>query len=120
MYKMMMMGATLMAFASLSFAAAGAPTGKSAAKNNPEARFMQKSMAMTRIKLNDPQSAKFREVFVNKASNGAPVTCGEVNSKNNRGEFGGFQKFVSAGTPDLTFLQADVPAFDQIWKQYCA
>lgn len=116
--KKMMMGAMLLAFVSVSFAAASPLRDKVVDKK--QAGFMQKSMAMTRIKLAVPQSAQFRDVFFHTAENGAAVTCGEVNSKNKAGQFSGFQKFVSAGTPDLTFLQSDVPGFDQIWKQYCA
>ena len=119
------MAAALLAFTSAAFAANGtsAPT-KAKAKPTPEekarAGFMQKGMAMTRLKLNDPQTAQFRHVFFHENADGVRVTCGEVNSKNARGEFGGFQKFVTAGSPDLTFIQAEVPAFEQIWSQYCA
>ena len=116
--KKMMMGAMLMVYASVSLAAASPLRDKPVDKK--QAGFMQKSMAMTRLKLSNPQSAQFRDVFFHTAENGASVTCGEVKSKNQQGQFGGFQKFVSAGTADLTFLQAEVPGFDQIWKQYCS
>ena len=47
------------------------------------------------------------------------MTCGEVNSKNSFGAYTGFQKFVSAGKPELTFLQEQVPDFEIVWDRLC-
>ncbi len=69
--------------------------------------------------LHDPSSAKFRNVYFNKGSDGIPMTCGEVNSKNSFGGYGGYQKFVSAGKPELTFLEEQVTDFSTIWIRLC-
>lgn len=50
------------------------------------------------------------------------MTCGEVNSRNSFGGYGGFQRFISAGREDLTFLaeQMDAGEFAKAWNQMCA
>jgi len=68
--------------------------------------------------LKDPKSAEFRNVYFSK-SGGVPMTCGEVNSKNGFGGFVGFQKFVSAGNPELTYLQEQVSDFEVMWDKFC-
>jgi flagellar basal body-associated protein FliL len=62
--------------------------------------------------LNDPESAKFRNVrFVN--SNGV---CGEVNGKNGYGAYAGFTPFFYMGMPDidsvLAYIKTDNPVTD--------
>jgi|SaaInlStandDraft_5_1057022.scaffolds.fasta_scaffold363846_1 hypothetical protein len=72
-----------------------------------------------KIKLKDSNSAEFRNVFFNRGTDNIPMTCGEVNSKNSFGAYTGFQKFVSAGKPELTFLQEQVPDFEIVWDRLC-
>ena len=112
-----LMAAAVLAFTSAGMAASAAPTDK--ALDKKQTALMHKGMAMARIKMDNPATAKFREVFFNENASGVPVTCGEIDTKNAQGKYAGFQRFVSGGNPDTTFLQAQVPAFDQIWKQYC-
>ena len=81
--------------------------------------WMKKGMDAAKSKLKDPKSADFRGVYFHKGANGVPMTCGEVNSKNSLGGYKGFQKFMSAGTPELTFLQEQVEDFQTVWKQLC-
>jgi len=47
------------------------------------------------------------------------MTCGEVNSKNSFGGYGGYQKFVSAGKAELTFLEEEVSDFNVVWNRKC-
>jgi len=49
------------------------------------------------------------------------MTCGEVNSKNSFGGYGGFQKFVSAGRAELTFLSEQMTDGDfvEVWNRMC-
>ena len=81
--------------------------------------WMQKGMEATKAKLKDPSSAQFRGVYFHQGANGIPMTCGEVNSKNSFGGYGGYQKFVSAGKADLTFLQKQVADFSTVWSRFC-
>lgn len=81
--------------------------------------WMQKGMEATKGMLNDPDSAKFRGVYFHQGADGAPMTCGEVNSKNGFGGYAGFQKFVSAGSTDLTLLERQAEDFSAIWKRFC-
>jgi hypothetical protein len=73
-------------------------------------------------KLKDPSSATFRKAFFHLAKlNGAfaPITCGQVNSKNSLGGYVGYQRYISAGTPELTFLEEEVADFNNAWKLMC-
>jgi len=69
--------------------------------------------------LKDPDSAKFRNIFVNKSKKGFTVVCGEVNAKNSFGGYTGFQRFISGGTPDTTFLEESVADFPNAWNMLC-
>lgn len=70
-----------------------------------------------KLKLKDASSAQFRNVYFN--NNGTPVTCGEVNSKNSFGAYGGYQKFISAGKT-LTVLEEEVTdGIVEVWNKLC-
>jgi len=72
--------------------------------------------------LKDSDSAKFRSVFFNFAyldNQRIPVTCGEVNAKNSFGGFAGFEKFVSAGKVELTYLESQMSDFHVVWNKLC-
>lgn len=81
--------------------------------------WMQRGMGAVRAKLKDGHSAKFRDVFFVRGADGIPLTCGEVNSKNSLGAFGGFQRFVSGGDANLTFLEEEVSDFINVWDRFC-
>lgn len=81
--------------------------------------WMDRGMSAVRAKLRDPKSAEFKDVFFSLGKKNIPVTCGLVNSKNGFGGYAGFQRFVSAGRPDLTFLEGEVRDFQQVWDQLC-
>jgi hypothetical protein len=67
-------------------------------------------------KLKDPDSAQFQNQFI--GIKGAP--CGEVNSKNSFGGYGGFKRYISVGR-ELTVLESDSnpTEFDATWRQIC-
>lgn len=88
----------------------GSPTAKQIA-------WMDRGMDSVKGRLRDPGSAQFRNVFFH--HNSIPVACGEVNAKNALGGYTGFEKFISAGKPGLTFLQSDVADFWNLWAQLC-
>jgi hypothetical protein len=71
--------------------------------------------------LKDPESARFREMFVSSQSDGGslrPVLCGQVNAKNSMGGYGGFQRFVvtSAG---VTIEEDGSGGFSFLWDDAC-
>lgn len=72
-----------------------------------------------RGKLKDPDAAKFKDTFFNRGSDGIPMTCGYVNSKNGFGAYIGYQRFISAAKPELTFLEEQVKGFDTLWQKFC-
>jgi len=81
--------------------------------------WMERGKDAVREKLKDPRSAEFRNVFFHRGPDGVPMTCGEVNSKNSFGGRRGFQKFVSAGQVDLTYLEEEVSDFYTVWNRLC-
>jgi hypothetical protein len=93
-----------------------------AEQNNKEFAWMERGKDAARAKLKDQDSARFRNVRFHKGKDGVPMTCGEVNSKNSFGGYGGFQKFISAGRAEFTFLseQMDAAEFTKVWNQFCA
>ncbi|NLX19792.1 MAG: hypothetical protein GXY53_11025 [Desulfobulbus sp.] len=76
-----------------------------------------KDSVLTRLK--DLKSAEFKDVYFFRGADNVPITCGQVNSKNSFGGFVGFQHFVSAGSPDMTFLQNEVDDFASVWNKFC-
>lgn len=69
-------------------------------------------------KLKDPGSAEFRNVRFSDRG-GVPMSCGEVNSKNSFGGYIGFQKYVSGGSAETTFLEEEVADFHNLWNKLC-
>lgn len=70
-----------------------------------------------RERLKDPDSATFRGTRTFHGG-GAPVACGEVNSKNGFGGMGGYQRFVAAG--DIIALEEQVEGgLQETWDQFC-
>ena len=84
--------------------------------------WIQKGKDAVRIRLEDPESAEFRNVFFNRgaAANNLPMTCGEVNSRNASGLPTGYRKFVSAGSPARTHFEDEVDGdFGDVWDLFC-
>jgi hypothetical protein len=101
---------------------AGEPAESPADRETREMVWMERGKDAARSKLKDPDSAKFQNVYFHQGKDGVPLTCGEINSKNSFGGYGGFQKFISAGQADLTFLQEQMDAseFAKVWNEMCA
>lgn len=86
--------------------------------SSQERRWILKGQEAIKAKLKDPESAKFKNVFFSRSGD-IPMTCGQVNSKNGFGGYTGFQRFISAGSPDTSFLESEVGDFYKIWGKYC-
>lgn len=84
-----------------------------------ESIWMEKGKEAVKNKLKEANSATFRKVYFHRGGDNTPMTCGEVNSKNSLGGFTGYQRFVSAGKDNLTFLQEQVKDFSTIWNKFC-
>ena len=80
---------------------------------------MEKGMDAARTKLRDPFMAKFRHVFFHQGRDGISAACGEVSSVNNFANNTEFQRFISAGSQDLTFFEKDLREFPLIWGSLC-
>ena len=84
-----------------------------------EYAWMDKGKQAVKARLKDPGSAKFQNVYFHRGGMDIPVTCGEVNSKNSFGGYTGFQRFVSGGKAELTFLETEAADFSSVWRQLC-
>lgn len=115
--KKSFLAVVLVAIASASFA--GPEDAYDKTTDAKKIAWMQKGMEAVKAKLKDPKSSQFRRVYFHKGADRIPMTCGEVNSKNGFGGYGGFQKFVSAGKTDLTFLEDQVEDFATVWNRLC-
>ncbi|WP_186417167.1 hypothetical protein [Bosea sp. CS1GBMeth4] len=80
--------------------------------------WITKAKAVIRDRLKDPRSGEFRSLRVSKTA-GVPVVCGEISSRNSFGGRNGFQRVISAGRPDLTFLEEEVRDMDSVWRTFC-
>lgn len=103
----------------ISIASAGTQDAYEKTKDSKKIGWMQKGMDAAKIKLKDPGSAQFRGVYFNRGVDGVPMTCGEVNSKNGFGGYTGFQRFISGGKPELTFMEEQVSDFSSAWNKFC-
>jgi hypothetical protein len=77
------------------------------------------ALQAVKSQLVDPDSAKFRSVRVYQQASGTKAVCGEVNAKNRAGGFNGYERFVSAGTSQHTWLEQQVSGFESVWSQVC-
>jgi hypothetical protein len=96
------------------------PATAGTAQTGKELAWIGKGKEAVKARLKDPKSADFRNVFFHRGVDGLPMTCGEVNSKNSFGGYTGFQKFVSGGSADTTFLEDEVADFAVVWNRLCA
>ena len=81
--------------------------------------WIAKGQDSVRKLLRDEKSARFSDIYFHRGKDGLPVTCGKVNSKNGFGGYGGYQRFISGGTPELTYLEEKVSDFHIAWKRLC-
>ncbi len=84
-----------------------------------EQDWLFESEEAVRQKLKDGESAKFRNVFFHRGHHNVPMACGEVNSKNSYGAYGGYQRFVSAASLETTFLEEEAADFNTVWNGFC-
>lgn len=112
---------SIMTFFLVSFAQADEKDWIKEAKEqeSKERTWMLKGQEAVKTQLKDPRSAQFQGVYFNRGADNIPMTCGEVNSKNSFGAYGGFQRFISAGKPELTFLQENIDEFPELWRRFC-
>lgn len=62
-------------------------------------KFVREAKAIAAAELKDPDSAKFRNLFVSrydKYEDGELILCGEMNAKNAFGAYVGFKPFMTA------------------------
>ena len=67
----------------------------------------------------DPGSVRFRDVAVIRQPSGMKAVCGEFNAKNRLGGYNGFERFISAGTGQHTYIESEVDDFQSAWVSVC-
>lgn len=110
---------SLLAVMVLSLTLYGCGKNEEQSRKTKEFLWVEKGKDAVKEKLKDSNSVEFRNVYFHRGADNIPMTCGEVNSKNSLGGYTGYQKFVSAGRPDLTFLQEQVADFGTTWNKFC-
>jgi hypothetical protein len=97
----------------------GASSGYGATDAGRELAWNDMGQNAIRAKLKDPDSAQFKNVTFFDGS-GKPITCGEVNSKNGFGGYGGFERFIAAGDV-ITVMESEMAKgeMDKTWAQFC-
>lgn len=95
------------------------PAAAGAQMSDQEFAWTERGKDAVRAILKDGDSARFKDVFFARGPDDIPMTCGKVNAKNSFGGYRGYQGFISAGRPDLTFLQTQVSDFRNLWDQVC-
>jgi hypothetical protein len=82
--------------------------------------WIDRAKGAVKQKLKDPGSAEFQRVkFFAQKEKLPPLVCGEVNAKNSLGGKAGFQRFISAGSADLSYLETEMPDFENAWTMMC-
>jgi len=76
---------------------------------------MKEGKAAILANLKDPDSAKFKGLFTARDT----FLCGEVNAKNSMGGYTGFQRFVTMGSPGLTWFDNGDVKFIEQWGTLC-
>lgn len=103
----------------LCIVAAMLATSTAFADSQQEFLWVEQGKDSVRAKIRDPDSAQFRGTFFNRNRDGIPFACGEVNAKNAMGGMTGYQRFVSAGTANRTWLEEEVADFHNVWSRAC-
>jgi len=85
-----------------------------------EQLWIMEAQDSVRSRLKDAASAEFRSVAIRQYK-GAPLVCGEVNAKNSFGGYGGYQKFIFAGSMG-TFLDEHMQPGEmtKAWSEFCS
>lgn len=83
--------------------------------------WIEKGKEAIASRLKDPNSVKFQGVYFSHPAGFPPLVCGQVNAKNSFGGYSGFQRFISASTSELSFLESDMEKreFEKTWAKLC-
>lgn len=103
----------MLAFAA--FAATAAPEKKSDVQEKLTQKRIESAKARVLDTLKDPDSAKFKDVYV--AADGETL-CGSINSKNSYGGYVGFQNFMIDADGRL-FFDDSGPSFPGMIQMAC-
>ncbi len=98
-------------------AAAAQLARESAERREQDEQWSIHMQDRVREQLKDPDSAVFRNARTYHGS-GAPVVCGEVNSRNSFGGMSGYQRFVAAGSVIALDEQVE-GGVREVWKRFC-
>jgi hypothetical protein len=101
--------------ASSAFAAKPKPPAAEDVAKAAEARLISAGQERIASGLRDPESARFRKVFISPRGR---AVCGEVNAKNSMGGYVGFRRFISAA--DKSGVEDDETYFaESNWVARC-
>jgi len=85
-----------------------------------ELAWIEQGKEAVREKLRDPESAQFKSAVFHRGADGAPMSCGLVNSKNGFGGYVGWTRYMSGASSKLTFIESEVEGgFEDTWARFC-
>jgi hypothetical protein len=96
-----------------------ATSGELVDRNWRELEWMHLGKNSIKEKLKDPESARFKDVYFCRNAHDIPMTCGWVNARNSFGGYGGFERFISAGKPEMSHLESEGHGFSTAWNGLC-
>ena len=81
-----------------------------------ELDYLDEQKERVRQRLKDPDSALFRNV---ERANNPYIVCGELDGKNEDGDYSGWQRFISVD--DLQYLEKEISpgTMDLVWRKMC-
>lgn len=102
------------------------PPEKPVACFEEQCRGAESGLAIIRAKdslrahLKDPDSARFNGLrYFPPAESSLAAVCGSFNARNSFGGFSDVDRFISLGTPSLTYIEAQATEFQERWAKYC-
>lgn len=120
--KFIMLGLSLSILVSACSNSDPAQSDKKSSEDAKKASYIALNQERIKVRLKDPESAQFRNVFVSNTSyisDDTPVICGEINAKNSFGGYTGFERFVSHGSVQLLETNMADGEMGKIWAQDC-
>lgn len=75
------------------------------AADDDDRQFVESAKAYLTRNFNDPESARYRDLYIGTGPDGQPVLCGEVNARNGRGGMSGYLAFFSEPGADAKWAR---------------
>ncbi len=96
-----------------------ATTGYGTARVPAMNLIMERALTRVRAMYPNPDAVEVKDVYLCRGVIEAQITCGFVRAPGPDGILPEYQRFLTNGRQDATYLEADTPNFDLIWADTC-